>query len=199
MTPVLTAACRGKTLFSHTFSEPMGDAYGYSMDIPLTTLTNGRRYPELELQVSSANARTEEYADADNQVRLLLITQLCIIEQPVSLPVSEGQEAVFTVAAAGGIKPYRYQWQSMTAAEQWKDIPGATQDTYRIAQVRENQNGLTVRCVITDQFGDSVTSDPAMLSILPQTGDSSQPALWLLLALASMAALAAVCCRKRSR
>ncbi len=199
VTPVLTAACRGKTLFSHTFSEPMGDAYGYSMDIPLTTLTNGRRYPELELQVSSANARTEEYADADNQVRLLLITQLCIIEQPVSLPVSEGQEAVFTVAAAGGIKPYRYQWQSMTAAGQWKDIPGATQDTYRIAQVRENQNGLTVRCVITDQFGDSVTSDPAMLSILPQTGDSSQPALWLLLALASMAALAAVCCRKRSR
>lgn len=199
VTPVLTAACRGKTLFSHTFSEPMGDAYGYSMDIPLTTLTNGRRYPELELQVSSANARTEEYADADNQVRLLLITQLCIIEQPVSLPVSEGQEAVFTVAAAGGIKPYRYQWQSMTAAGQWKDIPGATQDTYRIAQVRENQNGLTVRCVITDQFGDSVTSDPAMLSILPQTGDSSQPALWLLLALASMAALAAVYCRKRSR
>ena len=200
VTPVLTASYRGKTLYSHAFSNPMGDDFGYSMDIPLTTLTKSRRLPELELHVSSRNdARYEEFADSDNHVRLLLTVQLCIVEQPQSLPASEGTEAVFSVVAAGGEQPYRYQWQRMTGTDQWTDISGAREDTYRIASVKNDQNGLTVRCVVTDQFGDSVTSDPATLSILPKTGDRSQLVLWLLLALSSVAVLTMVCCRKRSR
>ena len=146
----------------------------------------------------SANGNYEEYADVDNHVRLLLITQLCIIEQPVSIPVSAGQEAVFTVKAAGGKAPYRYQWQRMTGTDRWEDIPGANQDTYRIESVKEEHNGLTVRCVVTDQFGDYVLSDSATLTLLPQTGDSSQLTLWLLLAL-SAAAVVAVVYRKGRR
>ncbi|MCI6375074.1 MAG: hypothetical protein MR821_07250 [Clostridiales bacterium] len=137
--------------------------------------------------------------DSDNHVRLLLLTQLCIADQPQSIPASVGEEAVFSVTAAGGAEPYRYQWQRMTGADQWKDIPSADQDTYRIASVKSEQNGLTVRCVVTDQYGDSVTSGSAVLSILPQTGDRSQLALWLLLALSSVAALAAVCGKRCSR
>ena len=57
---------------------------------------------------------------------------------------------------------------------------------------------MTVRCVVTDQFGDSVTSDAATLTILPQTGDSSQLTLWLLLALSSVAVLAMAYRRRRS-
>ncbi|MGN0772225.1 MAG: sortase B protein-sorting domain-containing protein, partial [Candidatus Ventricola sp.] len=180
------------------FRLDMGDDFGYSMDIPLRELTKGRSLPELDLYVS-ANGNYDEYADVDNHVRLLLITQLCIIEQPVSIPVSAGQEAVFSVTAAGGKAPYRYQWQRMIGTDRWEDIPGAKQDTYRIQSVNEEQNGLIVRCVVTDQFGDYVTSDSATLTILPQTGDSSQLALWLLLAFSSAAVLAIVCRRVRSR
>lgn len=189
VTPVLTSKHRGEILFTHRFELPMRDDFGYSMDIPLRELTKGRSLQDLDLYVMSANGDYEEYAGVDNHVRLLLITQLCIIEQPVSLPVSEGQEAVFTVKAAGGKAPYRYQWQRMTGTDRWEDIPGANQDTYRIESVKEEQNGLTVRCVVTDQFGDYVLSDSATLTLLPQTGDSSQLALWLLLALASAAVL----------
>lgn len=188
VTPVLTSVYRGETLFKHQFLHDMGDDFGYSMDIPLERLTKGRSLQALDLYVS-ANGNYEEYADVDNHVRLLLITQLCIIEQPVSLPVSAGQEAVFSVAAAGGKAPYRYQWQRMTGTDRWEDIPGANQDTYRIESVKEEHNGLTVRCVVTDQFGDYVLSDSATLTLLPQTGDSSQLVLWLLLALASAAVL----------
>lgn len=188
VTPVLTSVYRGETLFTHRFELSMGDDFGYSMDIPLRELTKGRSLQNLDLYVS-ANGNYEEYADVDNHVRLLLITQLCIIEQPVSIPVSAGQEAVFTVKAAGGKAPYRYQWQRMTGTDRWEDIPGANQDTYRIESVKEEHNGLTVRCVITDQFGDYVLSDSAKLTLLPQTGDSSQLTLWLLMALASAAVL----------
>ena len=199
VTPVLTASFRGTTLYSHEFVNAMRDDFGYAMDIPLMTLTQGRRLQELDLQVGSrAGAAYEEFADSDNHVRLLLITQLCIVDQPVNFPATEGGEAVFSVTAAGGDTPYRYQWQRMTGVDQWENIPGANQEVYRIPSVRIEQNGLTVRCVVTDQFGDSVTSDPAALSILPQTGDSSQLTLWLLLALSSAAILTAIC-RKRER
>ena len=198
VTPVLTASCRGKALsFKHTLSNALGDGFCYSMDIPLKTLTGGASLPEVELHLSGAGDR--EFADTDNHVRLLLTAQLGIIEQPVSLPVTAGQAAAFSVAASGGTKPYSYQWQSLSGANQWKNIPGATQETYSIGSVKNDQNGLTVRCVVTDAFGDSVTSDPATLTVLPQTGDSSQLTLWLLLALASVAALAMMgrrrCCR----
>ena len=197
VTPVLTSVYRGETLFTHRFVRSMGDDFGYSRDIPLRELTKNRSLQALDLYVS-ANGDYDEYADVDNHARLLLITQLCIVEQPVSIPVSAGQEAVFTVKAAGGKAPYRYQWQRMTGTDRWEDIPGANQDTYRIESVKEEHNGLTVRCVVTDQFGDYVLSDSATLTLLPQTGDSSQLTLWLLLAL-SAAAVVAVVYRKGRR
>ena len=57
----------------------------------------------------------------------------------------------------------------------------------------------TLRCVVTDGAGDSVTSDSAVLSVfsLPQTGDETQPALWMLLAVASAALIALLCFRRR--
>ena len=174
VTPILSASYRDKTLYSYTFRNPMGDDFGYSMDIPLQTLMNGQSLTELDLHVS--NADYEDFADSDNHVRLLLTTQLCIVDQPVSITVTKGSEAVFSVTAAGGKTPYRYQWQRMTGVDQWENIPGADQDTYRIASVQREQNGLTVRCVITDQSGNSVTSDPAALSVKLRNSVTSDPA-----------------------
>ena len=173
VTPILSASYREKTLYSYTFRNPMGDDFGYSMDIPLQTLMNGQSLTELDLHVS--NADYEDFADSDNHVRLLLAVQLCIVDQPVSITATEGEEAVFFVTVDGGAKPCRYQWQCKTRIDQWADIPGADQDTYRITSVRLKQNGLTVRCVITDQLGNSVTSDPAVLSVLPQLCIVDQP------------------------
>ena len=197
VTPVLTASYCGETLFTHRFIRSMGDDFGYSMDIPLRTLTRGRSLKELDLYVST-NENYDEFADSDNHVRLQLAVQLCIVGQPVSIPASAGEEAVFSVTAAGGQKPYLYQWQRMTGTDRWENIPGAKEDAYRIESVKEEHNGMTVRCVVTDQFGDSVTSDAATLTILPQTGDSSQLTLWLLLALSSVAVLAMAYRRRRS-
>ena len=127
------------------------------------------------------------------------IMQLCIVDQPLNISATEGEEAVFSVAAVGGEKPYSYRWQSMTGTYQWTDIPGADKDTYRIESVQLEQNGLTVRCVITDQLGNSVTSDSAALSVLPQPQARSQLTLWLLLAISSTAVLAIVFYRKRRK
>ena len=120
--------------------------------------------------------------------------QLSIVDQPENISASEGEEAMFSVTAAGGEKPYRYQWQRMTGVDQWTDIPGADKYAYSIESVQLEQNGLTVRCVITDQLGNSVTSDSAVLSVqakatadnganTPQTGDTTSMVSWIALML----------------
>lgn len=196
--PTLTSSYNGQTLFSHTFRNTMEDDYGYSMDIPLQTLTAGRRLDELDLNVSS-RANYEEFADADNHVRLFLFPKLYIAQQPESLNLVEKQDALFVAAAAGGERPYRYQWQKLNAEGRWVDLPGANQNSYQLVKVTLAQSGLTLRCVVTDEAGDSVTSDSAVLSVfsLPQTGDETQPALWMLLAVASAALIALLCFRRR--
>ena len=196
--PTLTSSYNGQTLFSHTFRNAMEDDYGYSMDIPLQTLTAGRRLDELDLNVSSKEDYAE-FADADNHVRLSLFPKLYIAQQPESLNLVEKQDALFVVSADGGQRPYRYQWQKLNAEGRWVDLPGANQNSYQLAKVTLAQSGLTLRCVVTDEAGDSVTSDSAVLSVfsLPQTGDETQPALWMLLAVASAALIALLCFRRR--
>lgn len=196
--PTLTSSYNGQVLFSHTFRNAMEDDYGYSMDIPLQTLTAGRRLDELDLNVSSKE-NYEEFADADNHVRLSLFPKLYIAQQPESLNLVEKQDALFVVSADGGQRPYRYQWQKLNAEGRWVDLPGANQNSYQLAKVTLAQSGLTLRCVVTDEAGDSVTSDSAVLSVfsLPQTGDETQPALWMLLAVASAALIALLCFRRR--
>lgn len=196
--PTLTSSYNGQTLFSHTFRNAMEDDYGYSMDIPLQTLTAGRRLDELDLNVSS-KADYAEFADADNHVRLSLFPKLYIAQQPESLNLVEKQDALFVVSADGGHRPYRYQWQKLNAEGRWVNLPGANQDSYQLPKVTLAQSGLTLRCVVTDDAGDSVTSDSAVLSVfsLPQTGDRTQPALWMLLAVASAALIALLCFRRR--
>ena len=196
--PTLTSSYNGQTLFSHTFQNAMEDDYGYSMDIPLQTLTAGRRLDELDLNVSSKEDYAE-FADADNHVRLSLFPKLYIAQQPESLNLVEKQDALFVVSADGGQRPYRYQWQKLNAEGRWVDLPGANQNSYQLSKVTLAQSGLTLRCVVTDGAGDSVTSDSAVLSVfsLPQTGDETQPALWMLLAVASAALIALLCFRRR--
>lgn len=196
--PTLTSSYNGQTLFSHTFLNAMEDDYGYSMDIPLQTLTAGRRLDELDLNVSSKK-NYEEFSDADNHVRLSLFPKLYIAQQPESLNLVEKQDALFVVSADGGQRPYRYQWQKLNAEGRWVDLPGANQNSYQLSKVTLAQSGLTLRCVVTDEAGDSVTSDSAVLSVfsLPQTGDETQPALWMLLAVASAALIALLCFRRR--
>lgn len=196
--PTLISSYNGQTLFSHTFQNAMEDDYGYSMDIPLQTLTAGRRLDELDLNVSSKEDYAE-FADADNHVRLSLFPKLYIAQQPESLNLVEKQDALFVVSADGGQRPYRYQWQKLNAEGRWVDLPGANQNSYQLSKVTLAQSGLTLRCVVTDEAGDSVTSDSAVLSVfsLPQTGDETQPALWMLLAVASAALIALLCFRRR--
>ncbi len=77
----------------------------------------------------------------------------------------------FTVAA----KPYhedstlKYQWQELDNKE-WKDISGATDAVYSADKTYPEDNGMTVRCVVTEVHADgtevSLPSTSAKLKVI---------------------------------
>ncbi|MFC4313482.1 PQQ-dependent sugar dehydrogenase [Steroidobacter flavus] len=82
-----------------------------------------------------------------------------ISEQPVSVSVSAGQPATFTVSASG-VQPLAYQWLRNGAP-----ISGATQASYTIQSTTAADNGALISVTITNPHG-SVTSNTATLTVL---------------------------------
>ncbi|MCR5837300.1 MAG: hypothetical protein K6G88_12420 [Lachnospiraceae bacterium] len=95
-----------------------------------------------------------------------IVTGTTIISQPQNVTVKAGNSASFTVEAEGpGIT---YQWQYCTASgSTWKNLSGAASQgaTYTITKATSTFNGYKYRCVITDKTGQSVTSNPAVVTV----------------------------------
>ena len=82
--------------------------------------------------------------------------------QPVNWEGPETETASFTVSAKGGTAPYTYQWQYQSKGK-WYNRSGATSETFSISA--NGRDGYTVRCVVTDAAGASVTSNQAVITI----------------------------------
>ena len=81
-----------------------------------------------------------------------------ITVQPLSLAVTAGQTATFTVIAAGAA-PLNYQWQ-----KNGSNIAGAQSSTYITAAATAADNGAAYTVVVSNAAG-SVTSSLAVLSV----------------------------------
>jgi hypothetical protein len=90
------------------------------------------------------------------------ITSLAITGQPVSVTAKKGSTVSFTVTAKGpGVT---YQWQySDDQGKTWQQssLTGATYKT----TLTDSRNGRFVRCVVTDKYGNAVTSKSASMKI----------------------------------
>jgi hypothetical protein len=111
-----------------------------------------------------------------------------ITVQPEDAMVLAGQTATFKVEAKGlGLA---YQWQRRTGpTDSWRDIPGAISTSYTTTKVNKSHNGYQYRVIISDGYGNSVTSGIATLyiSVSPDTGDRQNPVLYACLAILSTA------------
>ena len=196
--PTLTATMDGQTVLNHTFKRAIDRDFGYTLDLPAELLLAGKDSGEVTFLLTD-NETGNEFSDFDNERTVSLGNELRFLHQPESLSRLEGEEAVFSVALAGGKQPYAYRWQRMEPNGKWTDIPGAIQAEYRIAAVQMKDNAVLFRCVVQDHDGCSLTSEAASLAVFsapPTTGDSAHPALLLLLLL-TCAAGWLLCRRKK--
>jgi hypothetical protein len=133
-------------------------------------------------------------------LRNLSISQLQIGEQPFSPYVMVGQQARFTVSATGD--GLTYQWYiDRNDGDGWCQLKRATSAAYVTSPTELDNDGFLYRCVITDVYGNELTSDAAVLHVvfdLPITGDTSEPLLYALAMIASVAVLLYVCAKKRA-
>ena len=152
-----------------------------SMDVPITTLTGNAKGENLSITVSGNG---NDLTDYNNTANLFLDVAFKIVKQPTDQSALLGQDAKFSASAAGGIKPYTYQWQvSNSRKGPWSSIQGANGQNLELTDVRMDQNGLFYQVIITDAEGNQLTSDAAMLLIIsmPRTGDSFHVWPWILL------------------
>lgn len=127
---------------------------------------------------------------------------VAILTQLQDQRVTEGRRAVFIVAARG--EELTYQWYiDRNDGRGWTKLDGATDTWYTTAAATLANNGFKYYCAVSNAEC-SVESNVATLYVsaaaapnVPKTGDSSQPMLYLMLALTSLAAMIVV--KKRVR
>ena len=106
---------------------------------------------------------TDKYGNkVTSNAAFMKITTLKITTQPASATVKNGATASFKVAATGD--GLTYQWQlSDDQGKTWRNSK-ATTASYS-ATVTDSNNGRYVRCIVTDKYGNKVTSNAAYMKI----------------------------------
>ena len=96
---------------------------------------------------------------------LTIKTKLEITKQPESVTAEINKTAEFKVQATGN--NLKYQWQySKDNGGYWinSSNPSSTTDTFNLVAAA-NRNNFLVRCVITDEYGETIESDSTILTI----------------------------------
>lgn len=115
---------------------------------------------------------------------------LTIMQQPVDQFVVVGQQAAFEISATG--ENVTYQWYiNRNKGNGWRKIDGAISSSYTTSITDLECDGFKYYCKVSDQYGNTLNSDEAVLHVatapvLPETGDSSTPVLWLAMSTLSM-------------
>ena len=111
----------------------------------------------------------DEHLIIDRNVKLIIID---IKTQPKNISTVAGKTVTMKVAATG--VDLTYQWQYKTPSGSWTNttLSGNKTDTLKISATCGRSN-YQYRCVITDAYGVTVTSNAAKLTVL---GIKTQPA-----------------------
>lgn len=144
-------SCKGMKItafYDDGSSEILESGYSVSYTSPLT--------PRSANVIVSYKSKTAVF-----EIEVLPVAK--ILSQPQSVCVSYGKTAKVSIQATGDDLTYNwyYKDKGMSAFKLTSAFKG---DTYSIA-MNATRNGRQVYCVVTDQYGQSVTSDIATLSM----------------------------------
>ncbi|MCC8080973.1 MAG: hypothetical protein LIO80_02990 [Lachnospiraceae bacterium] len=142
----------------------MSGADTASISVPVTEARNGQQY---RCVVTDGDGNT-----VTSDTATLTVTDeagFTITLQPSDYTGLAGSTATFTVEATGTGMTYQWQYMSVGGTT-WHDsgMSGATTATLSVP-VTEVRDGQQYRCIVTDENGNSVISEAAILS-LPSAG-----------------------------
>lgn len=116
----------------------------------------------------------DQYGNVVRSQTVLISQEVYIKEQPASVLVSEGDEVKVNVSAVGdGLK---YKWYYKNPGSSVFKLTGSfTGKTYRISAMDAKRSGRQIYCVITDKYGNSVTTDTVTLTMKTPLRITDQP------------------------
>ena len=143
----------------------------------LTYTSNTVEVQEIRCKITDANG---VITLTSNTAKVTTTDELSIKTQPKDVTVVAGEKVTLTVEAVGGKTPYTYTWQAPNGRT-WKDIPiistagGPTgQGTKSLIFSSSIFSKTTsVRCVVKDAKGNTVTSDVATITVQETTAPLS--------------------------
>lgn len=98
---------------------------------------------------------------------------LKISSQPLSVSVKVGNEATFSVFARGTDLTYQWEYQ-MSDDTNWiaSTDESAYTNTFRYTPTSVDEDGMLVRCVVSNTEGSEAVSNTAVLNVFEKTDDS---------------------------
>ncbi|MDO4740492.1 MAG: LPXTG cell wall anchor domain-containing protein [Eubacteriales bacterium] len=186
--------------FRYVFPQEIVHGKTYTLTLPVLWLMGDADPAELTVEVIGQNSAEAENMDNSFVIRLRQ-DPLVFLRHPADCTVPVGGTAEFTTEASGGSAPYSYRWQMRKGeTDAWNDIGGATEAALILPGVPHEMNGTQVRCVVTDGSFNQLVSTTASLLVfsIPETGDSSQPLVWMTLAVLSLAAMVLLTRRRKA-
>ena len=134
-----------------------------SITVTASATRNGRQHRVIVTD-EAGNTVTSEPAT-------LTVEMIRIISQPQSVSAVEGTKVTFSVEAEG-VGELSYVWQYKNPGGDWKNY-GSTQQSITVT-ASATRDGRQHRVIVTDEDGNTITSEPATLTLSP-LGITSQP------------------------
>ena len=127
-----------------------------TLSVPATTDRNGYQYRCIVSDKSGSKVTSN--------AATLTVASLKITSQPSSQSSASGNTVKFSVVASGD--GLAYQWQYKAPGGSWMNSPAAGNTTASLSvPATTDRNGFQYRCVISDKYGNKVTSNAASLSL----------------------------------
>ena len=146
-----------------SFTDVTGAVSASQTIAAITPADNGAQY---RVVVSGAGGSVTSSAATLTVTAAAVVPSITV--QPADRTITAGQDAIFSVTAAG--TALTYQWQhSMNGGTTFTDEAGATAATLTLTAVAQLHNGHFLRVVVSNSLG-SVTSTAALLTVNAATG-----------------------------
>ena len=153
----LTYQWQYKTPAGSWSTSPASGANTATVTVAVTEVKNGYQY---RCVITDRYGKTVTSSAAVLTVQ----TALKITAQPTGKTAAPGSNAQFTVKATGD--GLTWQWQYRTPSGSWRASTASGADTATLTvAVTAAKNGYQYRCVITDQYGQKVTSSAVTLKV----------------------------------
>ncbi len=150
-------------------------------EFKLTTSFKGSSYT-ISAMDATRNGRqvycviTDKYGNTvtTNTVTLKLADPVKITKQPVNVTVGKGEAVKITFTATGDGLTYKWYFKN-PGGSKFSLTTSFKGNTYTISAMDATRNGRQVYCVITDKYGNSVTTDTVTIKMANPVTITKQP------------------------